>query len=111
MPLEVQSQSSPDEVSPHRMLNVGDVVDRDSSGGSATLTVITNQNIDFSNEDQENKEPSPMNWDNLNRILRDIELELQQKDTGLLNFRKQQVTKPVSPQSLEKEMLPALPST
>ena len=94
MALEPKSQSLPDEVSLNR--------------GSATLTVITNNEIDFSTEDQEN-ELSPMNWDNLNRILCDIELELQQKDFGNpLNHRKHQVSMPLSPLSISHEKIDVL---
>lgn len=92
MQLELESQASPspDDLSPNRKFHVG-------GGGIATLTVTTNHNTNFSINDQENEEPSPMNWDNLNRILRDIEFELEQNDVDdfPLNLRKHQATRPL----------------
>lgn len=63
---------SPDTISPgckYRLSGVGG----GSSGGNETTTDTSNQYVDFSTDDQENEEPSPMNWENLNRILREIE--------------------------------------
>ncbi len=111
MALESESQSLPDEVSLNHMFDIGCEGSGGSGNkrGSATLTVITNHENDFSPEDQENEQPAPMNWDNLNRILRDIELELQQKDFGNpLKHRKHQVSMPLSPLSLSREKIDVL---
>ena len=70
------------------------------------MTVRTNQDTDFTADNQENELPSPMNWDNLNRIIHDIERELQQKNydgnRGELHYRRKHATMPLSPISRDK---------